>query len=136
MDEIFNLVGRLIKEFQELENNLALLVYLYNCKQKGCMPSGFNKDGLKIYFNLSEATLGRKLKEIREMNMFEDEYDFVVLNFLKDKRNYIVHTFFSENKLSSNAEMNFAKEQLNLRLKEAKLVSNAIDRMIHYYYLS
>lgn len=131
MNEIYKLVGKLIQTFQELEEHLALLVYCHYYGKQGEKYDYIRKIALEQYAEIDGATFGRKLSKIINVGiMSKEESDYIVLDYFRDKRNYIVHNFFVENNFEEQSDIDKNIKELNKFLQEAQLVEKAYERML------
>ncbi len=131
MERIYTLVGKVVCEFQKLEDSLFLIVFDFLYK-KGVLQSSLkfqNKDfqSLIVY---SEKTLGFKLNHIKTLKIFQDNNDIDVLEFLKNKRNYIIHHFFLDNKFKSEEEIEMAEIELQQLFSDIKLILKALKNIL------
>ena len=133
MDEIYSLIGKAIEKFQILEHYLYLLLFVEiiggDTKDIKSIPYE-NIEGLT---KMEKKTLGGKLTKIKQLKIFEDERDTTVLEYLKDRRNYVVHNFFNENKLNTEKEISDKVEELSLINKDFELINAAIKKFLIDY---
>lgn len=134
MESIYNLVGKNIESFQKLENNLALLIYFSylpnECELCTNNKFGAREKALEEWDKADKATLGCKLKRIEELKIFETDNDIMVLSFLTDKRNYIVHNFFTNNTFITNPDIESHKKELLEIYKWNEIINTALIRML------
>jgi len=132
------LVGKIIKEFQELEESLAFLVY-FSCYNKSTTLTEKEARGEAIlqWNKMQGATLGQRMKKIKELRFFEEENDIIVLDFLTEKRNYIAHRFFTENSLNSFAtqkDIAICMEELGKISQWSELINEALKKMVNFHF--
>jgi len=132
MENIYNLVGKTIEEFQRLEEMLALIVYFCRLeKSKIAIDINKAKEKALIEFaKLDKKPLGEKLKKIEGLKFFEEENDIIVLNFLRDKRNYVAHNFFLKNTFNSESDIISRENELMDIRKWSKLINSALIRLL------
>lgn len=120
MEKIYNLVGKLLREFQELEENLSYIVYR--------MDTESGKKNAILVFNKS---LGGKIRYIEKENSF-GENDITVFDYLKEKRNYLVHEFFID--LREKEDLSEKEKELSDLMENVNLINSALLRMAIEYY--
>jgi len=136
MDDIFNLVGKIIKEFQGLEENLALLIYFAHLPENSNFEPSIEDSKIKAINEWSKAderTFGYKLGAIQKLRFFEEENDILVLGFLKDKRNYIAHHFFVDNTFDNEVSIEKHRKELSEILNWSKTINSAVAKMVQQY---
>ena len=131
MNEIYNLIGRIIHTFQELEDHLAILVYCHFYGQHRGVYNEIHNIALEQYAKMDKATLGQKLHQaLKENLMTKDEEDYMVLDYLTVKRNNIVHHYFIDNIFFDQRNIERSRIELTELLQQAQLVEKAYNRMM------
>lgn len=127
MDKIYLLYGKVMHEFQKLEDYLYLLIY---CTYKKSFKKFTKEKFLKLLENAEKNTLGGKIKELNQLKIFEAKNDIIVLNFLKNNRNHLAHYFFIENELKTEQEQLTKETELYTMLSHTALINKALTKMI------
>lgn len=134
MEEIYNLVGKNLEKYQELENNLQLLLYCYYLENEKKGELELKEKVLKRLVKLEDKKeMGKKLEAIKDFRVLEDEKDICVLKYIKDNRNYLAHEFFAENEFNTKEKIEKHKNKLQQMYKDTKLIVDAISKMILKY---
>lgn len=116
MQEIYISIGKLVHRFQELEETLLLILVSDNTKE--CSEN----------FIFEERTLGAKISKTKELHIFESANDPLVLDYIKNKRNWLIHSFFTSFNFSKEEDKLKAKEVLSALKDEAELIVKAVKR--------
>lgn len=119
MEKIYNLTGKLLRAFQELENNLSYIVYRKD-KEIG------KKDATYIF----NKSMGIKIKYIEKEKSF-DKNDIVIFDYLRERRNYLVHEFFIDLREENLIEK---EKELSDMIENVNLINSALLGMAVEYY--
>lgn len=131
MNEIYNLIGKIIKEFQELEEHLAILVYCHYYAKRGKRFEDIRRNALEQYAKIDSVTFGQKLGQMLDKKiMSKQDNDYWILDYLKEKRNYIAHNFFVENKFEEQSDIDKREKELAELLQQVQLVEKGYGRMM------
>lgn len=131
MNEIYNLIGKIIHAFQELEEHLAILVYCHYYEHNDKKYSDIRKTAIEQYSKMDGATLGQKLHQILCQNlMSKSDEDYIVLEYLTNRRNYIAHNFFVENSFKEQSDIDEKLIELTELLQQVQLVEKGYGRML------
>lgn len=133
MEEIYILIGKSIEQFQRLEENLILLLFCYYKKQCNNEELILKEKVLNKLTELEKKTMGTKLNAIKEFKVFEEKNDISVMEYLTNKRNYIVHEFFIKNEFKTNNDIEKNKKEIEQIYKDTKFMVKSITNMIIYY---
>ena len=128
MDEIYRLVGQLIYHFQIVEQHISLLVYKKSTD--ATLNSKSRKDINSIFNDIYNKTFGHKLNKIKRLNILDTNTDTIVLEYIKNKRNYIVHNFFTENSFNTITDIDTHTNELTQILHDTEIVATAIELFI------
>lgn len=130
MNEIFRLAGHAICIFQNIESRLALLIYLYYRTDDNRQDQNSYQLALEQFAEMDSKTLSAKIKKIETLKMFESKNDINVLEFLNDKRNYLAHMFFVENKFDTEDDIEKRTGELTLIINDANIIAKALGYMV------
>ena len=133
MDEIYKLIGKLMENFQKVEQNLALLVFCYDSKHVSKSNQEIHMAALKNWLSMDKATLGKKLNKINELSIFENENDTMVLDYINNQRNHIAHSFFIANDFQSTSLIVNKKKELLKIESEVLLILKALNGFLLDY---
>lgn len=103
MNEIFKLIGVVIKNSQVIEYNMALAMGLHRVTsefdERKKIPlteyRQIEKDAVKLRESMSQKTLGQVIEEISDTNCLKPKQLNKLKTVLED-RNYIVHQIFKD----------------------------------------
>ncbi len=126
IDKVYNLVGNLVDEFQRIEKYLELLVLCNDCEEYIEQGKIVNVWLFQNWDSISKKPMGEKLKAVYEIDILRKKDDKLVLDYIKEKRNYIVHSFFVDNKDCNEDKI---KELLFIK-KEVEIVRGALEKFV------
>ena len=129
MEEIYILVGKIINNFQKLENLLFILLYI-QYKNTNNYDKKEKKELRSYWANTKPSTLGQKLHCIKEISFFESENDIVVFEYLTTKRNYIAHEFFTDNEFDTEEDITNRKKELEQIDHDSAFIANALELLV------
>ena len=116
MDEIYKLLGRILKTVQYIEWNLSLLV----AKTKGNPEI---TDENYLFRSMQEMTLGEIVSKARKTEIFSKDTLDKLENILNE-RNYLVHQFFKrtdfQDEINDEEEKAYAIKRLTEDLSSFK----------------
>ena len=122
MKIIYQLVGKLLHIYQEIENELFLL-YIFTCERT-------NLSSIKDFLSFDNATLGGKLSLLKKLKIIEDSSDIVVLEYIKNERNFLVHSFFIDDNILSESKICEKKKLLKKLQSEAEIIKKALANLL------
>lgn len=122
MKIIYQLVGKLLHIYQEIENELFLL-YIFTCKRT-------NLSSINDFLSFDNATLGGKLSLLKKLKIIEDSSDIVVLEYIKNERNFLVHSFFIDDNILSESKICEKKKLLKKLQSEAEIIKKALANLL------
>lgn len=126
MDEIYQLIGKIVEQSQRIEYGLACVICFHDKK----------RDVNHVYEKIKKCTLGELLEEARKIQIFEEQ-ELGAIENSQQVRNKIVHDFF---KLSNTDTLNnedylrnnitsFLGEELDEMSKVSAMIQNKIEAM-------
>ena len=121
MNKIYCLIGKLTQSFQHIEEYLSLSIYLYDTNTREFL--------LKHFLSIETKSLGLKLNTIKKLQILE-ENDITVLEYIKNKRNYIIHRYFLENNFTCKLDIKQSINELSALLKEIQLIERALKKSL------
>ena len=130
MDKIYLLLGKCLQIFQMLEESLALLIYYHECNAIQTDKTTAKKNALSLWVEYDRKTLGAKLDKIKELKVWEHEHDIIVIDYLRQNRNYVVHRFFLENDIDTPEQVQHSTTQLETIFKDASLIVKVLGRLL------
>lgn len=122
MKIIYQLVGKLLHIYQEIENELFLL-YIFTCERT-------NLSSINDFLSFDNATLGGKLSLLKKLKIIEDSSDIVVLEYIKNERNFLVHSFFIDDNILSKSKICEKKKLLKKLQSEAEIIKKALANLL------
>ena len=122
MKIIYQLVGKLLHIYQEIENELFLL-YIFTCERT-------NLSSINDFLSFDNATLGGKLSLLKKLKIIEDSSDIVVLEYIKNERNFLVHSFFIDDNILSESKICEKKKLLKKLQSEAEIIKKALANLL------
>lgn len=122
MKIIYQLVGKLLHIYQEIENELFLL-YIFTCERT-------NLSSTNDFLSFDNATLGGKLSLLKKLKIIEDSSDIVVLEYIKNERNFLVHSFFIDDNILSESKICEKKKLLKKLQSEAEIIKKALANLL------
>ena len=132
MNRIYYLLGEAIHELQKMETALALLLFSNYVSDIFSQTSilDFKKSALAYWSKIDKETMGVKLREVIKKGIFAEKSDIEVFNFLKEKRNYLVHDFFVVNDCSSKDNVEKCEKELQEIISWCSLINKALKKMV------
>lgn len=128
MDEIYHLVGQLIHHFQIIEQYITLLVYKKTINLP--LDDESKEEIYHIINDIYDKSFGHKLKKIQDLNILNTNTDEIVLEYIKNKRNYIAHNSFTEKSFNTYEGIKSHALELTQILHDTKIVETAIKLLI------
>lgn len=125
MNRIYNCVGKLLQIYQKIEQKCELLIYCDTVQTE----KDEQKRALKFFDLIDKKTFGLKLKSLKNNDVIDTE-SFDILDYLRGRRNYLVHEFFIEEKLENIKQIKFAENKLNEMYYDAKMIDSALFGVI------
>lgn len=128
MNEVYRLVGEILHRFQNIETYFTLSVYKISLDLP--YDNNLHKRILSTFYKMQDKTFGQKLETIKNIGTLGICDDIVVLEYLRDKRNYVAHDFFSANEFNTTQDIETRKKELLQILQDTKIIEKAIRRAI------
>ncbi len=130
MENIYNLAGKLLQNFQQLEKSLALLAY-YRESQGIAYLSGCEQLAVNNWHHLNEETVNAKVASIQN---FLDFHNVEVTNLflIRQKKEEFTSKFFVDNNFDSD-NIDMLKEQLNHWIDITNNANDILLSLIRHY---
>lgn len=125
MEKIYLYIGQIISDIQKVEECLGVLATFKGYKQL-TQDKEITEKELAELLQIDRKTLGEKLKKLEEFKVFENKDDITILRYIKAKRNYLVHSFFLDNKFDSPLEIEKGKNELIQFQSDVHLILKAL----------
>lgn len=129
LNKIYCLAGKTLHCFQDFEMYMQLCLYI-EASDNSC-SNEYREELYKIFNATYDGTLGVKIKKIKELHIF-NEQDENVFIYLKDKRNYLAHKFFTENSFDSKEDILHRQQELQRLLHDITLICKVLKNYILY----
>ena len=123
MENLFLLVGKSLKVFQQLEKNIKLFVYCTNKINDNNLYSV--NEVYEDYLRIESKSLGVAINELYSLGAINSKEDKEVLDFIKNERNYIAHKVFNDNTTTENKE-----NRINYIINYVEIINRALEKMI------
>lgn len=131
-NRIYCLLGQTMHELQMMELYLASLLLLNHVSNNSSLSSisDLKNSAFDYWSKIDRETMGGKLRQVIKNEIFAGKSEIEVFEFIKNKRNYLVHDFFVVNDCSLKENVEKCEKELEEMRTWCSLLNKALKKMV------